>query len=44
MKRLVYTVACHDREFASLIEFFPVRDAFVICDPIDPRHDSRDVY
>jgi hypothetical protein len=34
MKRLVYTVACHDREFASLIEFFPVRDALVICDPV----------
>ena len=34
MKRLVYTVACHDREFASLIEFFPVRDALVICDPL----------
>ena len=33
-KRLVYTVACHDREFASLIEFFPVRDALVICDPL----------
>ena len=33
-KRLVYTVACHDRDFASLIEFFPVRDALVICDPV----------
>jgi hypothetical protein len=34
MKRLVYTVACHDRDFASLIEFFPVRNALVICDPV----------
>lgn len=31
-KRLVYTTACYDREFASLIEFFPIRDALVICD------------
>lgn len=31
-KRLVYTIACHDRDFASLVEFFPIRDALVICD------------